>query len=328
MKTNTFPFLKEEVSALGFGAFGLKGVFGTFSESEAIDSIHASWDQGVNLIDTARHYGESEAIIGKALATWQGQRPFIATKAECIGPLKQWGIPVDVEECFPKGHITKEAETSLRELGVDSIDLFQMHLYWANWGTEGYWLDELETLLQQGKVRSIGVSLPDHRHDMALPLIHSGRIHSVQTIFHLFDPTPIDCFLPTCAANEVAVLARCVLDEGGLTGMLTPDMTFGEGDFRAGYFDMGPRASYIERVEALKQYVPEHASSLVSLALRFVTAHPAVTSALSSMHIRKYAEENIKVFDEPELAPEIVQQIRFQHRWIRNFYGPKVLPQI
>ena len=324
MKTTTFPSLDEEVSRLGFGAFGLMGVFGEFSETDAIDAIHASWESGVNLIDTARHYGRSEEIIGTALKSWSGAKPFIASKAECIGPALQWGAPVDVETCFPKGHITREAETSLRTLGVDSIDLYQMHLYWANWGVEGYWLDELEALLDSGKVRSIGVSVPDHRHDMALPLIQSGRIHSVQAIFHLFDPTPIDCFLPACLENDVAVLARCVLDEGGLTGMLKADTTFAKGDFRVGYFDMGPRDVYIEKVAEFGKFIPEHASSLVSLALRYVTQQPGVTSALSSMHIPEYAKQNIAVFDEPDLPQEVMDEIRFKHRWIRNFYGLKV----
>lgn len=324
MQTRNFPHLDEPVSALGFGAFGLKGVFGPFDETAAIDAIHQSWDSGVNLVDTARHYGESEAIVGRALADWSGPRPFIASKAECVGPAKQWGMPVPVEECFPPGHITREAETSLRELGVDVIDLYQTHLYWANWGVEGYWLDELEALLEAGKIRSIGVSLPDHRHDMSLPLVGSGRIHSVQTIYHLFDPTPLDCFLPLCREKGVAVLARCVLDEGGLTGTLTAESEFGEDDFRNNYFDQGPRQEYLRRVEALKKFIPEEASSLVALALKFVTHDPAVTSALSSMHIPEHARENIAAFDEPPLSREAFDEIRFHHRWIRNFYGPKV----
>lgn len=219
------------MSKLGFGAFGLKGVFGSFDESEAIGAMHYCWDQGVNFLDTARHYGESETIVGKALKSWSGEAPFIATKAECIGPVKQWGVPQDVEACFPKGHITREAEISLRELGVDCIDLFQMHLYWPNWGVEGHWLDELNALQEQGKVGAIGVSMPDQRHDAALPLVLSGRIQSVQAVFNIFDPTPLDCLIPMCVENEVAVLARCVLDEGGLTGFLSKDTKFAADDF-------------------------------------------------------------------------------------------------
>lgn len=325
MQTNPFPSLQEPVSRLGFGAFGLGGVFGAFDQNEAIDAMHACWDRGVNFIDTARHYGRSEAIIAEALKTWTGRRPFIATKAETIGPIVQWAIPQPVERCFPPGHITREAETSLRTLGVDTLDLFQMHLYWPNWGIEGYWLDELEVLLAAGKVRAIGVSLPDQRHDLALPLVLSGRIHSVQTVFNLFDPTPLDCLIPICRQHGVAVLARCVLDEGGLTGTLRADTNFAPGDFRAKYFDCGPRPTYLEKVEALREFVPAHAGSLAALALKFVLKDPGVTTALVSMHVKKFAEENLRALAEPPLADDIFDRLRRHHRWIRNFYGQKVL---
>jgi len=325
MKYSDFSTLKEPVSRIGFGAFGLGGVFGAFDKNEAIASMHDCWDQGVNFIDTARLYGDSEAIIAEALRSWHGKRPFIATKAQTIGPVAQWAIPQPVEACFPKGHITREAETSLRTLGVDSIDLLQMHLYWANWGVEGYWLDELNALQAAGKVRSIGVSLPDQRHDVALPLVLSGRIQSVQTVFNIFDPTPLDCLIPICREQNVAVIARCVLDEGGLTGTLSAETTFTTGDYRAKYFDCGPREAYIARVDALRRFVPEHASSLAVLALKFVLHDPGVTTAVSSMHIRKFASENILAADAPPLSEEVFQEIRHHHRWIRNFYGSKVL---
>lgn len=322
---STFPHLKEKVSRLGFGAFGLGGVFGAFDEKEAIDAMHSCWDQGVNFLDTARLYGDSEMIIAKALQSWKGARPFIATKARTIGPIVQWAIPQPVEVCFPRGHITSEVEESLRTLKVDTIDLLQMHLYWPNWGVEGYWLDELNALHAAGKLRSIGVSLPDQRHDVGLPIVLSGRIHSVQTVFNIFDPTPLDSLIPICREKDVAVIARCVLDEGGLTGTLRMDSTFGEGDFRAKYFDCGPRQTYIEKIDALRKFVPEHASSLAALALKFVLHDPGVTTAVCSMHIKKFAEENIRAVNEPPLSDKVFDQIRRHHRWIRNFYGPKVL---
>ena len=325
MQYADFSTLKEPVSRIGFGAFGLGGVFGDFDKNEAIGAMHDCWERGVNFLDTARLYGDSEAIVAEALRSWKGRRPFIATKARTIGPLAQWAIPHSVEDCFPKGHITQEAETSLRTLGVDAIDLFQIHLYWPNWGVEGYWLDELNALQASGKVRAIGVSLPDQRHDIALPLVLSGRIQSVQTVFNIFDPTPIDCLIPICRSQGVAVIARCVLDEGGLTGSLSMGSTFAEGDYRAKYFDCGPRDAYIARVEALRGFIPRHASSLAALALKFVLHDPGVTTAISSMHIRKFAHENILAADEPPLDPEVFEELRRHHRWIRNFYGPKVL---
>jgi aryl-alcohol dehydrogenase-like predicted oxidoreductase len=325
MQYANFHCLRKDVSRIGFGAFGLAGVFGAFDEAEAIEALCFCWEQGVDFVDTARHYGASESIIAKARRRWKGNAPFIATKAEAIGPLSQWAMPEPVEACFPKGHITREAEISLKTLAVERLDLFQMHLYWPNWGVEGYWLDELNALQESGKVGSIGISLPDQRHEIALPLVLSGRINSVQTVLNIFDPTPLDCLIPICQERKVAVIARCVLDEGGLTGTLTMDSEFKAGDFRAKYFDLGPRETYIKKVDALRKLVPEHAASLASLALKFVLKHPGVTTAVSSMHIKKHAAENIRALEERPLTDEVFKEIRHHHRWIRNFYGPKVL---
>jgi aryl-alcohol dehydrogenase-like predicted oxidoreductase len=123
----------------------------------------------------------------------------------------------------------------------------------------------------------------------------------------------------------VAVLARCVLDEGGLTGMLTMDSEFGPGDFGAKYFDCGPRQTYIEKLDKLRSFIPEHAGSLAGLAIKFVLKDPGVTSALVSMHVKKFAEENMQALDEPPLSDEVFDDLRRHYRWIRNFYHPKVL---
>lgn len=321
MQYSNFYSLNKQVSRIGFGAFGLKGVFGDFDETEAIDAMHFCWDKGVNFLDTARHYGESEAIVGRAIKAWSGEKPFIASKAEPAGPDAQWSTPLPVEVSFPKGHVTKEIDDSLKAMDVDHIELYQMHIYWPNWGVEGYWLDELEAAKAAGKIGSIGVSVPDQRTDIVLPLVMSGRINSVQTVFNLFDPTPLDCMIPICQQNEVAVIARCVLDEGGLTGSLTMDSKFGEGDFRAGYFDQGPREKYISKVDELREFIPEHAETLAALALKFVVKHPGVTTALSSMNIKQYAIENVRALEEEPLSDEFFDKLRFQYRWVRNFYG-------
>ena len=167
--------------------------------------------------------------------------------------------------------------------------------------------------------------MPDQRHDAALPLVMSGRIQSVQAVFNIFDPTPLDCLIPICAENEVAVLARCVLDEGGLTGFLSKDTQFAADDFRADYFDQGPRSLYLKKVEALRKFLPEHAGSLAALALKFVTKHPGVTTALASMNIREHAEMNVAAMKEESLSSEAFAEIRYYHRWIHNFYSSKSL---
>jgi len=324
MQYSTFAKTEKQVSRIGYGAMGLGGAFGTFDEKEGIRSVLHFLERGGNFIDTARHYGNAEQILGKALKQWKGAAPFIATKIQSHGPDNtRWAIPGKVEDVFPRKLIKENLETSCRLLGVDVIDNLQLHLYWPTWGISGYWIDDLLALKAAGKIGSIGVSLPDCRADVGLPLIMSGLIDSVQLIYNIFDPTPLDCVIPICQQYQVAVIARCVLDEGGLSGFLTEEIQFEDQDFRKTFFEEVPRSMYINRVNALRSFVPEHAGSLAKLALKFVLKHPGVTTAISSMHIEKLAIENLEAAEEPELSDAIFYELRTKHRWIRNFYTKK-----
>lgn len=312
----------KTVSRLCFGAWGLSGIFEQCSEKDLIKAVINCLDKGINFIDTARDYGDSERILGKVLKTYNGEKPFISTKTQSKGPgMLRWGMPRDVNEVFPKGWITKSAEESLKQLGLEKVELIQLHLYWANWGVEGYWMEELQMLKDSGKTDFIGISIPDHRHENALVIANSGLIDSIQTIVNIFDPYAFDSLVPLCQEKDIAVLARCVMDQGGLSGFLTSGTHFEDGDLRKVLFSEEIREEYIKRVNALKQYIPEYASNLTSLAIKFVLAHPGVTSALISMHIEKFANENIAVLDEPSLPGPIFEEIRMHHRWLKNLFN-------
>lgn len=322
MEYNNFSCSNRKVSKLCFGAWGLSGIFEQGSEKDYVKAVLNCLEKGINFIDTARDYGDSERIVGKALKEFKGKRPFISTKIQSKGPgMFRWGMPRKVEEVYPKGWITKSTEESLKQLGQERIDLMQLHLYWANWGVEGYWMDELQRLKETGKINFIGISVPDHRHDNALGIVNSGLIDSVQTIVNIFDPLAFDSLIPLCQEKNVAVLARCVLDQGGLSGFLTPDVKFEKDDLRKNLFSPEVRAEYIRRVDALNQYVPLYASSLTSLAIKFTLSQPGITSALISMHIEKFANENIAVIDEPPLPESVFQEIRMHHRWMKNLFN-------
>ncbi len=328
MNYTTFAKTDIQLSRLSFGAMGLNCAFGNFDESDLIRSIHHSLDQGVNVIDTARAYMDSESIVRKALKQWSGKQPFIASKAiPSEAPNNPgWGIPNPAHIAYPEGSVRKSVETSLKTLGLETIDLLQLHQFWGQYHGEGTWLEELQTLKQEGKINHIGVSIVDHRHDGALGIVQSGLIDSVQTIINIFDPLAFDCLIPACQENNVFVIARCVLDEGGLTGMLTPETLFDPGDFRADYFEHGPRSEYIARVEKLRAYIPEYADSLVELAIRYTLTHPGVSTACVSMHIPRFADENIASAAKDPLPQGIFEEIRRHHRWLHNLYGGKYFP--
>lgn len=324
MQYADFAVSGRRVSRLGFGAMGFAGWFGEQSEDAHIGALLTALDRGVNVIDTARAYGASERIVGQALRQWSGPSPFVATKVEGLAGIMQWGTPVSVHAAFPKGQVIASCDASLREMGLERIDLLQLHTYWANWGISGHWMDELQQLKAQGKIGQIGISVPDHRSDMVLPIVMSGLIDSVQTIINIFDPTALEVLVPFCAQHRVAVIARCILDEGGLTGCLTPETEFGEGDFRRDYFDATmPRQAYIDKVDALRRFVPGSASSLAALALKFALHDPGVTIAITSMHLAQFAEANIAAMDEPPLSDAVFDLLKTRHRLIKNFNNVK-----
>lgn len=320
MRYSELRLAGKPVSKLGFGAMGFSHWFGAPDEAEGITALHCALDAGVTIIDTARAYGPSEALVGKALRSWSGATPVVATKVESLGPRRRWGVPVDVAAVYPRGQVRASAERSLKELGLDRLDLLQLHIWWPTWGFDGHWVDELFELKSDGLVHHIGVSLPDHRSDVALGLVTSGLIDSVQTIVNIFDPTALDALVPLCELHGVAVIARCVLDEGGLTGAITSSTEFPAGHYLDGYFDATvPRATYLEKVDALGEFVPEYAPSLAALALKFVMSAPGITTALTSMHVPAHARANIAAVDGPDLPDDVFDLLRTKHRFIKNF---------
>jgi methylglyoxal reductase len=323
---NVFPRSGERISKLGFGAMGLSGSFGSYDDEYLIRSVLLALDGGINFIDTARAYGRSEELVGKALKQWTGERPFVATKVAAqpapasYPPGSCWHAPVPVEIAYPSGMLRASVLDSLQQLGLEQLDLIQLHQYWAHWDDSDYWMEELLRLQEEGLVRYIGISVPDHRHELAIALVRSGKIDAVQTLFNIFDPLALDCLIPICRQHQVAVIARIILDEGGLTGFLKADTHIAEGDFRANYFDVLPRSIYIDKINALQTFIPQYAESLAELAIRFALQPEGITTAITSMHVHEFIRPNLEAAARPELPQEVFELLRNKHRWIRNFY--------
>ncbi len=328
LKRGSWPRSGRALTRLGFGSMGFAEWYGEGGDEAAMArSLLEALERGVDFIDTARGYGRSEAIIARALRDFRGPAPFIATKASPVSKDNAlWAIPPAADATYPPGHLRQNVEESLRVLGVEQIDLLQLHLYWPTWGVQGRIMDELLELKDEGKVCFIGVSAPDHRADVVLPLVMSGLIDSVQAVINIFDPLALDCLLPICRAHRVAVIARGIMDEGGLTGFLRPDTKFDATAWRRVFFEAAPRAEYIERVDALRRYVPRHAPTLAALAIKYALHDPAVTVAVTSMHVLAQLEENLKALLQPPLPPAVFEELRREHRWVRNFFDKAYFP--
>ncbi|MFG2518391.1 aldo/keto reductase [Streptomyces sp. NPDC048527] len=309
------------VSEIGYGAWGIgaSGWIGA-TEDESVRALHRAIDLGVNFIDTARGYGESERIVGRVVRERAGDEVLVATK---VPPMNRtWPAPDGIEpaEAFPGAHIRESVETSLRVSGLDHFDVVQFHVWSDEWVGRGEWLQTVEELKKEGKIRLFGVSVNDHQPANALALVRSGVVDTVQVIYNIFDQAPADALLPVCEEHGVGVIVRVALDEGGLTGRITAGTTFPEGDFRARYFRDDRPVQVERRVAAIVADLGIAPDEIAEHALRFVLSSPAVSTVIPGMRTVRNVERNTALSDGRPLAAEQLAVLA-GHRWQRNFYG-------
>jgi aryl-alcohol dehydrogenase-like predicted oxidoreductase len=308
------------VSEIGYGAWGIgRSAWIGATEDESLAALRRAIELGVNFIDTARGYGESERIVGQVVRDHPGE-VLVATKV----PPKNgvWPAPAGLhpDETFPGDHIREQLEISLRESGLEAFDLVQLHVWSDEWVGKGDWLETIAELRQEGKLRHFGVSINDHQPENALELIRTGEVDTVQVIYNAFHQAPEEQLLPACQEHGVGVIVRVALDEGGLTGRITAGTTFPEGDFRNRYFGGGRAAEVEQHVDALVGDLGLRTDDVADVALRYVLDHPAVSTVIAGMRSVRHVERNCATSDGRRLTEEQHEVIR-RHRWERNFYG-------
>ena len=299
MEYNILGKTNLKVSAIGFGAWAIGGnMWGPQNDNDSIAALNKAIDLGVNFIDTALAYGHghSEQIIGKVLKA-RKEKIYIATK---IPPLS-WPPPPDshAKDAFPKEKIIESVETSLRNLGVDCIDLIQLHSWRENWTNDTEWYETLCEFKNQGKIKHIGVSVHDHMEDEALGLIETGRIDTIQVVYNVLAQTPKKNLFPKAQKYNIGIIARVPLAYGALTGKFTEETTFPENDFRKNKYTGTNLKEVLEKVEDFKKTVKSNdKKTLLTHALRFVLSHPAVSVTIPGMRNIQQAEENCNIFNE------------------------------
>jgi len=310
------------VSEIGFGAWGIGGwMWKDSDDTESLRALHTAVDNGVNFIDTALVYGDghSERLVGKLLKD-RGERIYVATK---IPPAnRRWPASphIPATEAFPRKHIIESTERSLRNLGVDVIDVQQFHVWHDNWLRESEWWETILELKEQQKIQFFGVSINDHAPETALELVRSGKADTIQVIYNIFDQSPEAELFPLCIEKNVGVIVRVPLDEGGLTGAITPETTFPEHDWRNNYFRGERKREVYERVAKLKTLLGEEAQTLPELALRFCLSHKAVSTVIVGTRKSAHAIANAAVSDGRTLSPQLLAELK-KHQWRRNFYS-------
>ena len=310
-----------EVSEVGYGAWGIgRSMWIGADDQESLRALERAIDLGLNFIDTALAYGDghSEQLVGRTVRA-RSETVHVASK---IPPAnRRWPASgADrAEDAFPGDHIRSSTEASLRNLGLEAIDLQQFHVWHDAWLEQGDWLETVQALKQEGKIRHFGVSVNDHAPDSALELVRSGNVDTVQVIYNVFDQSPEDELFPAAEAHGVGVLARVPFDEGGLTGSITPDTEFPAGDFRARYFEGDRKRQVADRVQAIVDDLGIAPEAIAETALRYVLSSGAVSTVIPGMRSIRNVERNCAAGDGRGLPREQVDRLH-AHRWVRDFY--------
>lgn len=305
------------VSEIGYGMWGLAGWTGS-EDTESLASLERAISLGCTFFDTAWGYGagHSEKLLGQVVRSHPDKSLTVATKI----PPKNFTWPSRrgflLDDCFPPDHIREYAEKSLANLGLPHIDLLQFHVWEDAWARDERWQRAMDQLKSEGIIRAVGVSVNRWEPTQVVETLKTGLVDAVQVIYNIFDQAPEDELFPICRELNVGVIARVPFDEGTLTGNLTLDTTFPEGDWRVGYFNPENLRESVEHADRLRADVPAE-MTMPELALRWILQEPTVSTVIPGMRKIRNVEANVATSDGRKLDPALLSTLR-QHRWDRQ----------
>jgi len=326
MKTRALGRTGYHVSEVGFGAWGIGGgLWRGSSDEDARKTLHAALDAGVTFFDTALSYGDghSERLLREIIESNEGgDRLVVSTK---IPPMNyQW--PADpttpFTRAFPARHVIDSVEKSLRNLGVEALQVQQFHVWHDIWLESHEWAETrgcMERLKREGKVLHWGVSINDHAPETALELLEDPLIETAQLIYNIYDRSAERDLFALARERKLGIIVRVPFDEGALTGAIGPESAFPDGDFRARYFRGDRRREAARRADSLRELLGEEAASLSELALRFVLSRREVSTVIAGMRRPEHARSNAAVSDGRVLSPALLRHLK-THAWDKNWY--------
>jgi aryl-alcohol dehydrogenase-like predicted oxidoreductase len=306
-----------QVSEIGYGMWGMGGWTGS-DDDESLRCLQYAVDLDCNFFDTAWGYGKgrSENLLGQLVRANAGKKLYTATKI----PPKNFKWPSKreyaLDDCFPPDHIQRYVEKSLKNAGLDCFDLMQFHTWEDLWLEDDRWFAKMSDLKAQGLFHAIGISINRWEPWNGVKAVESGLIDAVQVIYNIFDQNPKDELFPACRRHNVAVIARVPFDEGTLTGTLTKESRWPEGDWRNTYFVPENLIPSVERADKLKPLVP-NGMTMPQMALRFILGEPTVSTIIPGMRKKQHVETNLAASDAGPLQPSLMAELQ-KHRWDRK----------
>lgn len=317
MKFRRFGRTNWQVSEIGYGMWGMGG-WKDSDDAESRRSLQLAVDLGCNFFDTAWGYGagHSESLLGELVRNNPDKKLYTATKI----PPKNFIWPsrreFTLDDCFPPEHIEEYVFKSLANAGLESFDLMQFHTWEDSWLQDDRWVKKMDDLRRQGVIKAVGISVNRWEPWNGVQAVRSGLIDAVQVIYNIFDQNPEDELFPACQEMDVAVIARVPFDEGTLTGTLTLESRWPEGDWRNTYFVPENLAASVERAERLRPLIPP-GMTMPEMALRFILNNPTVSTIIPGMRKERHVRLNLACSDLGPLPESLHQQLR-AHRWDRT----------
>lgn len=321
-----------EVSEIGFGCWAIGGnAYGKVDDRESLEALETAWSGGVNFFDTADTYGEghSESLLAKFLKGKPRDQVLIATKAG-------WDFyPEDLKQCcatadsgprnsgghrknFDSDYLRFACEQSLSRLGVDHIDLYQLHNPALEQIRSGDPVSALETLKREGKIRAIGISV--HREEEALAAIEDPRVESLQVIFNILDQRMAEHVFAEAEKRNVGMIAREPLASGLLTGKYPPSHEFPKTDHRRRWSSEKREWDW-QKVQVIRHVLGNllavgDSGRAAQAALEFVLSFPAITSVIPGAKTKTQVLNHRDAVSAPFLSES--DRTRLRALWMDN----------
>ena len=317
MKYRRFGRTNWQLSEIGYGMWGMGG-WKESDDIQSMESLSLAVEKGVNFFDTAWGYGEghSERLLGKLLKNCPNKKLYTASKI----PPKNFKWPAKPHytfaESYPEEHIRDYTEKTLRNLDQEQIDLMQFHTWDDGWATNEEWQRTVENLKKEGKIAAMGISMNRWEPENGIKALETGLIDVIQVIYNIFDQAPEDHLFPFCESNDIAVIARVPFDEGTLTGNITRETTFPEGDWRGTYFVPENLNASADRADLLRPLIPAD-SDMARMALKFILENKTIGTIIPGMRKQRNVLANTSTSDGIPLDSELYAQLR-THRWDRK----------
>ena len=287
-------------------------------DAESLEALQVAVDLGCNFFDTALAYGDgkSERLLRELIRRNADTQIYVATKVPPMNRIWPSRREFTLDEVFPPAYIRESAERSLENLGVSRIDLLQFHVWEDAWADDERWHRVIDDLKRERLIAAAGISINRWEPWNGLRTVRTGMIDAVQVIYNVFDQAPEDDLFPLCRERDVAVIARVPFDEGSLTGTITKQSRWPDGDWRNTYFGPENLGPTVDRVERLEPRVPA-GSSLPELALRFVLSNADVSVVIPGMRRPTHVRANAAASGKGALPPSLLAELR-AHRWDRE----------